>query len=68
MEIIYYFYMFYFIVLVAVAIMGLCYWITVDVGKLKLVGTITVKCTLDVAFYMVIGAGVAAITATTLSC
>ena len=56
-----------FLVFVAVAVMSLCYWITVDVSKLKLVGTVRVKCSLDVAFYMVIGAGIAAVTATTLS-
>lgn len=54
-------------VLIAITIICLCYWITVDVNKLKLIGTVQVKCTLDIAFYLVIGSGGAAVIATTLS-
>lgn len=60
-----------FSVLFAVAILGLSYWITLDISKLQLNttggGTIQVECQFAVAFYLVIGAGMAALIATTLS-
>ena len=55
-----------FLVFIVVTIMGLCYWITVDITKLRGAKT-TVVCTLDVAFYLVAGAGISAIIAVTLS-
>lgn len=53
--------------------MGLSYWITLDISKLELntttnnKGKIQVECRFAVAFYLVIGAGIAALIATTLS-
>ena len=46
--------------------MGLCYWITVDISKLKGSKTSVVS-SLDVAFYLVAGAGISAIIAVTLN-
>lgn len=47
--------------------MGICYWITVDINRIKLSGTINVVCSYEVAFYLVIGVGVAGIIATALN-
>lgn len=54
-------------------ILGLSYWITLDISQLELTTTtnneekIQVECRFAVAFYLVIGAGIAALIATTLS-
>ena len=59
--------MFSVLVLLAISIMGICYWITVDINEIKLIGSINVVCSYEVAFYLVIGAGVAGIIATALN-
>lgn len=56
--------------LYAVVIIGLCYWITLDVSSLTVstpYGSKQVQCKFDIAFYLVIGAGATALLATTLS-
>jgi len=54
-------------VLLAIVVMLICYWITVDISQIRLQGNIIVTSRLDVAFYLIIGAGIAAIVATSLS-
>ena len=69
------FHFFFSVVIYAVVILGLSYWITLDISQLELTTTTTnnkekviqVQCRFAVAFYLVIGAGVAALIATTLS-
>ena len=47
--------------------MGMCYWITQDVSQIHLSGSAKVHIRFDVAFYLVIGAGIGAVIATTLN-
>ena len=47
--------------------MGLCYWITLDVQKLTIFGSIHIKATFDVAFYLIVASGIAGFFATSLS-
>lgn len=60
------------LVLYTVCIMCLCYWITLDISKLTVkkskskTDLINVECRFDIAFYLVVGAGVASLIAATL--
>jgi len=58
-------------VLYSVVILGLSYWITLDISQLELKTytgeIIPISCKFAVAFYLVIGAGLAALIATTFS-
>ena len=47
--------------------MCICYWITVDVNSLELTGETKVTCSLDVAFYLLSAAGIAAFLACMLN-
>jgi hypothetical protein len=53
-------------------ILGLSYWITLDISRLEVTvantrETVQVTCSFAVAFYLVMGAGLAALIATTLN-
>ena len=47
--------------------MGLCYWITLDIENSESTPKKRVKAKLDIAFYLTVGSGAAAVIATTLN-